>query len=233
MYREVAEWWHLLSPPAEYEVECDYFLPLLLRAGGRTLLELGSGGGNNAFYLKRAFEMTLVDLSPDMIAVSRKINPELEHIEGDMRTVRLGRMFDAVFIHDAIAYMTTEDDLRATLETAAAHLDAGGRLLLAPDVVQEIFAPSTEHGGTDGEGRGMRYLAWTYDPDPADTTIVTDYVYLLREGDGPTRVEYDRHVTGLFPRQTWLDLLAGAGFGDVEVIPDEWERELFAAARLG
>ena len=31
-----------------------------------------------------------------------------------MRNVRLGRTFDAVFVHDAIMYMTTEVDLRAT-----------------------------------------------------------------------------------------------------------------------
>ena len=76
------------------------------------MLELGSGGGNNASHLKRRFQLTLVDRSPEMLAVSRRLNPECEHVEGDMRTVRLGRTFDAVFVHDAIAYITTEDDLR-------------------------------------------------------------------------------------------------------------------------
>lgn len=31
-----------------------------------------------------------------MLAESKKQNPELEHIEGDMRTLRLGRTFDGV-----------------------------------------------------------------------------------------------------------------------------------------
>ena len=72
-----------------------------------TLLELGSGGGNNASHLKHRFECTLTDLSPEMLALSRTLNPECEHIEGDMRTLRLERTFDAVFVHDAIAYITT------------------------------------------------------------------------------------------------------------------------------
>jgi hypothetical protein len=47
--------------------------------------------------------MTLVEPSVGMLAVSRALNPDLEHVQGDMRTVRLGRHFDAVFVHDAIA----------------------------------------------------------------------------------------------------------------------------------
>jgi len=35
-----------------------------------------------------------------MLELSRTINPELEHLVGDMRTIRLGRTFDAVLIHD-------------------------------------------------------------------------------------------------------------------------------------
>jgi len=65
--------------------------------------------------------MTLVDRSPEMLTVSRALNPDCEHIEGDMRTVRLGRVFDAVLIHDPIMYMTTEPDLRSAMATAFAH----------------------------------------------------------------------------------------------------------------
>ena len=87
----------------------------------RTLLELGSGGGNNASHLKTQFDMVLVDPSPGMLAVSRQPNPECEHLEGDMRDVRLSRRFDRVLIHDAICYMTTEADLRSAIEMAFEH----------------------------------------------------------------------------------------------------------------
>jgi hypothetical protein len=36
--------------------------------------------------------------------------------------------------------------------------------------------------------------------------------YLLREGTDEPRVVHDRHVLGLFPRDTWMSLLEGAGF---------------------
>jgi trans-aconitate methyltransferase len=57
-----------------------------------TLLELGSGGGNNASHMNRRFaELVLVDVAPGMLEVSRRLNPECAHVAGDMRTVRLGR----------------------------------------------------------------------------------------------------------------------------------------------
>ena len=146
------------------------------------MLELGSGGGNNAFYLKSKFEMTLVDLSPQMLAVSRTLNPECDHREGDMRTVNLGRTFDAVFVHDAIAYMTSAADLSAAIRTAFRHCRAGGVALFVPDCVRETFVAETKHGGHDGDdGRSLRYLMWVVDPDPTDTTYRTDFAILLRE----------------------------------------------------
>jgi hypothetical protein len=98
------------------------------------------------------------------------------------------------------------------IDTAFLHCLPGGAALFAPDFVRETFRPSTDHGGYDGETRGLRYLEWTWDPDPADSTYVVDYAYLLRTSDGTMRVEHDRHVEGLFKRADWLGLLSEAGF---------------------
>ena len=216
LYHDLSAWWPLLSSPESYAEEAASYQRILLQACKRmpvTLLELGSGGGNNASHLKARFEVVLVDRSPDMLRISRALNPQCEHIEGDMRTVRLGREFDAVFVHDAIVYMTTEADLRQAIETAYLHCKHGGAALFAPDHIRENFRPETDHGGhDDGAGRGLRYLEWTWDPDPGDSTYLVDYAYMLRERDGSVRVEWDRHVEGLFARADWLRLLSEAGF---------------------
>ena len=215
LYGELASWWPLLSAPADYAEEAEFYQRTLLAAcerPARTLLEIGSGGGNNASYLKARFEMVLVDRAPGMLEVSRALNPECEHLEGDMRTLRLDRTFDAVFIHDAICYMTTEADLRRAIETAFVHCRPGGAALFAPDHVRENFRPTTDEGGHDGEERSLRYLEWTWDPDPSDTSYVVDYAYLLREADGSVQVEHDRHLEGLFSRAVWLRLISEAGF---------------------
>jgi SAM-dependent methyltransferase len=118
LYTELADWWPVLSAPGDYAEEAEFYRQAMISAANlniRTVVEFGSGGGNNASHLKEHFEMILVDRSPGMLSVSKKLNPECDHLEGDMRTARLGRQFDAVFIHDAIVYMTTEGDPAALL----------------------------------------------------------------------------------------------------------------------
>jgi len=224
LYNELASWWPLMSPPAEYTEEAGFYLKAMHGAAHspvHSALELGSGGGHNASHMKQHLrEMVLVDVSSEMLAMSRTLNPELEHHQGDMRTVRLNRQFDAVFVHDAICYMATESDLRKTFETSFAHCKPGGIALFAPDYVRENFEPGTDHGGHDDGTRGMRWVEWRWDPDPGDTSYLVEYGYLLREADGSVHVEHDRHVEGLFPRRDWLRWLSEAGF-EPRVVPLE------------
>ena len=234
LYSELAAWWPLLSPPEDYVDEAAFFGKVFANAAlpsSPSLLELGCGGGNNAFHLKKMFaQVTLTDISPHMLAVSRDLNPECEHLEADMRSVRLGRLFDVVFIHDAIDYMTTVHDLEQAISTAFIHCKPGGIALFVPDHVRETFQPSTEHDGGDGNGRALRYLEWSYDPDENDSTYTVEFVYLLREGNGPARVEHEQHLCGLFPRAEWLRLLDEIGF-QPEIIRDEYERDIFLARK--
>ncbi|HMQ63616.1 MAG TPA: hypothetical protein PKE06_23230 [Flavilitoribacter sp.] len=45
-----------------------------------------------------------------------------------------------------------------------------------------------------------------------DTQVETEYVYLIKEADGTVRCIHDRTREGIFPRQTWQELLTNAGF---------------------
>lgn len=214
-YADLARWWPLVSPVEDYAEEASEMLRVLQAAGTHigTLLELGAGGGHNAFYMKRAFTLTLTDLSAAMLDVSRTLNPECEHVVGDMRTLDLERTFDAVFVHDAIEYMTTEVDLVAALATAARHLRPGGVALFVPDALSETFETSTEAFGEDGEmGEGIRVLEWSHDPDPTDTVVHTEYAFVMRERDGRVHSFAETHLTGVFSEATWLRCLDAAGF---------------------
>ena len=226
-YGELAAWWPLISPPHECAEEAAEAAGLLAAASipVREVLELGSGGGHNAVHLRERFSMTLVDLSAEMLTVSRELNPHCDHHQGDMRTVRLGRTFDAVFVHDAVDYMTSEADLRQAIGTAFAHCRPGGLALFVPDQTTETFEAASDHGGGDGpDGRGVRYLEWTWDPDPADSWTATEYAFLLRDADGAVRVVHETHRTGLFSREVWLRLLTEAGF-EPEVVTEQTTEE--------
>jgi SAM-dependent methyltransferase len=233
LYSEFASWFHLLTAPSSYVEEAEFARKTLVEASStpvRTVLELGAGGGNNAYHLKNYFAMTLTDLSPRMLERSRAINPECEHVQGDMRSLRLNRQFDAVFVHDAVCHLTTRDDLLACMLTAYTHCKPGGVTLFMPDFVRERFRSSVHHGGHDGDGRSLRYFEWIFDPDPADTTYTNDFAYMLREGNGPVRVEHDTHVMGLFSRKQWLEWLREARF-EARRMEDPYEREVFVGQR--
>ncbi|GAB4051712.1 class I SAM-dependent methyltransferase [Catellatospora paridis] len=237
-YGELARWWPLISPVDDYAEETAFAAQLLRSASipVREVLELGSGGGHNAVHLREHFTMTLSDLSAEMLDMSRRLNPDCAHHVGDMRTLRLGRAFDAVFLHDAVSYMTTEDDLRQAIATAYAHCRPGGVAVLLPDETAQTYEPGADHGGVDGpDGRGVRFLEWSWDPDPADSWTLTEYAFLLREADGSVRTAHETHRTGVFAREVWRKLLTEAGFTPELVIEqtteDRTPRDCFVAHR--
>lgn len=229
LYDELAEFWSQMSGPEEFKHEAALFASVLkksIRPAPRTLLELGGGSGFVASHLKSRFKMTLVDLSPHMLAISRALNPELEHLEGDIRTLRLRRTFDAVFIHDSIAHMLTQKDLKAAMKTAFVHCRPGGVALFVPDEIRETFRPAADHGGKGN----VRYLQWISDPNPKDTTILVDFGILIRDKHGDARVVHERQMHGLFSRAVWLRLLRSVGFKP-SVVRDKVVRDMFLARR--
>jgi hypothetical protein len=242
MYHEFADWFHLVTAPEDYAEEAEFYFGLAKESFGRaprSWLELGSGGGNNASQYKAWVQgpVVLSDRSEEMLSLSRSINPELEHVQGDMTSVRLGRQFEVVFVHDAASYLTTEEQVHQLAETAHLHCALGGIAILCPDDTAENVSYGTSHGGHDGDGRAIRYLEWSTPGRPGTFEVNVDFVYVFHEEGKPPRVELDRHINGALPRNTWLSALSDAGFAQVwtthlvhsEVEPGQ--HEVFLARR--
>ncbi len=233
LYRELAEYWPLLSPPDDYVQESALLRDLVLQQHQQvrrkpTLLELGVGGGHTLSHIAGEVEATGVDLSPEMLRQCHQLVPSLELIEGDLRYVRLERTFDLVFLHDAADYLLDVHDLDAALETIRVHLAPGGIAAIAPTYVAETFVP--HEFSTDQQSAGdeltISFLSYVHDPNPNDTEFEMIIVYLINRC-GSVQVEEDRHRCGLLPTGTWLDRLRQAHL-DAEVRDDEMWR-LFVA----
>lgn len=232
LYGDLAHLWPLASPPGDYAAEAPNWTRILRRKlgpGRHTLLELGAGGGHLLSHLTAEFQASAVDLSAGMLEHSVRLNPSVDHHLGDMRTVRLGRTFQAVVIHDAVDYLLTEDDLKATFATAAAHLEAGGVLIVTPDHFRETFRDGKVTSETHADGsKAVTFIEFDHDPEPSDTTVESIFIFIVRE-DGRTSLELDRHILGIFPLKTWLDLMGDAGFeverhrGELSTGPEGFE----------
>ena len=178
LYGELVPWYRLLDPADDHLDEAVSYQQAIERAVSprpETLLELGAGAGHNALHLKRRFQCTLTDRSEPMLALSRDLNPECQHLAGDMRTLRLDRTFDAVLVHDAVMYMTTERDLRAAADTAFAHTRPGGAAIVAPDCTRETFREKVALNGATTAPLSSPPPpppGWTWIPTRRETYVV-------------------------------------------------------------
>ena len=225
LYDELAGLWPLVSPPDDCVAEAEHVRDILLRCLGKaddpkrhSFLELGSGAGHTLCHFVDEFDAEAVDLSERMLDRSMALNPMVTHHAADLRTVRLGRCFDAVLAHDSLDYMLTEADLRAAFVTAAEHLQPGGLFVAAVNYTCETF---TEHElahdfHSDGEV-DLTNISYVH-AHPSGNGIELVMLLLVRQA-GELRVEEDRHHCGLFPLATWSRLLDEVGF-DVEQ-PDQ------------
>jgi len=237
LYHDLAWLWPHLSPPDHYVAEAAHLDALLIEhlgPGSHRILELGAGGGHTLVHLdtrgKRGgrHHTVAADLSPQMLTHAAQLIPGLDTHAADMRTMRLGEVFDAVLIHDAVDYLLTENDLKQTFDTARTHLRPGGLLFVAPTYLQETFEDNeVADDGTTVNGDQLTYFTYVHDPDPNDTTFEMILLYLIR--DLKTRkVELieDRHTLGLFPYGTWTTLMEQAGLTVQPLDPTEdaaWE----------
>jgi trans-aconitate methyltransferase len=216
LYTDLAWLWPMWGDAAvEYADYCRHVTGLIGRYAmrpARTLLDLGCGGGKNVLNLKREFQVTGLDLSPNMLAQAKGLNPECTFFEGDMRTCRLDRTFDAVLMDDAISHMNCRSDFVAALRTAYEHLNPGGVLVVTPDVTVETFQQNrTTTSAAARDGLDVVFIENLYDPDPADEQYEATILYLIRD-HGRLRIESDHWTMGIFHLDTWRHVLHETGF---------------------
>jgi SAM-dependent methyltransferase len=237
MYGDLAWAWPIISRKEHYVNEAENFARTIQQHTlfePHTLLHLGCGGGHLDFTLKDHFQVTGIDISEGMLANARRLNSEGTYRVGDMRTVCLEQAFDAVIVADSIDYMLTEDDLRAACTTAFLHLKPGGVFCTYAEVTTESFQQNrTEVFGGTRDGLEITAIGNRYDPDPTDTTYEHTFIYLIRRG-GRLEIETDRHLSGIFPLETWHRLLQAIGFEVLRTqLDDEDQIPMFVCVKPG
>jgi SAM-dependent methyltransferase len=124
--------------------------------GGRTILDLGCGPGKPmaAYLLAQGFDVCGVDSSPTMISLCRENFPDRQWIVADMRTLALGRRFDAVMAWDSFFHLSY-DDQRRMFPIFRNH--AAPRTTL-------LFTSGPRHGEAIGNLRGEPLYHASLDP---------------------------------------------------------------------
>ncbi|MEW6684744.1 MAG: class I SAM-dependent methyltransferase [Candidatus Edwardsbacteria bacterium] len=215
LYSDLAWTWPIISPLEHYIEETEFFSNVIREHSKipvKTLLHLGCGGGHNDYTLKKYFQVTGVDVSPEILKLAKKLNPEVNYICEDMRTVQLGHSFDAVVAIDSIAYILTVEDLRKVFTIAFSHLKPGGIFMFIAEDTKEDFKQNNTTSYTNSQGEiEITFIDNRYDPDETDTTYESTFIYLVRR-KGNLEIHTDRHLCGLFKLDILADLLKEIGF---------------------
>jgi SAM-dependent methyltransferase len=139
---DYADAYDIVYGDKDYAAECDLIERLFQRYGEgpiTSVLDLGCGTGNHSLLLdERGYEVVGVDRSASMLAHARRKAARSDHnhdrreafYQGDIRTVELRRLFDAVLIMFAVlGYQLENADVLSTLKAARRHLRLGGLLM--------------------------------------------------------------------------------------------------------
>jgi ubiquinone/menaquinone biosynthesis C-methylase UbiE len=123
--------------------------------GGASVLDLGCGSAEPIakFFIDTGCRVTGVDAATAMLVLCRERYPTQTWIEGDMRTLDLGRRFDAVIAWDSFFHLTA-DDQRAMFPVFARHAAPGAPLLFtsgpqAGVAMGEIYGHALHHASLD------------------------------------------------------------------------------------
>lgn len=190
--------------PGDYDDEVKEYVDLINKSSSqppKTLLHLGCGAGGHDAVLKKHFQITGMDLSTGMLEKACKVNPEVEYHEGDMRTIRFDRLFDAVIIPDSIDYMATEEDLHKAMHTAALHLKPGGVFLVVAKTKENFQNNNFAYSG-EKDGVHITLLENNYINPFRSNTYEATFVFLIRK-QGELTIHNDHHLLGLFPHEVW------------------------------
>lgn len=147
----------------------------------RSLLDVACGTGAHLVELRQWYVAEGVDASTPMLDVARKRLPGVPLHVTDMRTLDLGRTFDAVTcLFSSIGYITDPSEMRSTVGRFARHVAPGGVLVLdgwlrpgewqdhrrpEPEVARDDDVMVVRLGFSRREGNitklDMHHLVWT------------------------------------------------------------------------
>ena len=198
--------------------------------GAGSILDVACGTGLHlATFAELGFDVEGVDLSASMIEEARGRVPGAVLHQGDMRTFRLARRFDAVVcLFSSIGYMRTPADLATSLATMRDHLVDGGVL-----VVEPWYEPDRWHdGAVFGEGAeagGLAVARVSRSWREGDESVIEMHFAVARSDR--TWAFTEVHRMGLMTTAAQLELYCDVGLVVEHEHPGLTDRGLFVAVK--
>jgi ubiquinone/menaquinone biosynthesis C-methylase UbiE len=174
-FSALAQVYDLIFDEIEYDEWTEFTLETLRGLGctlepGSRVLDLACGTGSSSLpYVQRGFDVTGVDLSPDMLEVARAKLPGVPLFAQGFTELALPDRFDLIScVFDSLNNLTDPSDLELAFSRALAHLQLGAWFVFdmnTPLGVQELWDDDRFEGEVIVEGDSIRFQ-WTHRYDP-------------------------------------------------------------------
>jgi len=225
LYNQLARVYHnLYQNIFDYSTEAALYASHMKTAVCQTVVELGCGSGCLAKHLEAAgFDYTGVDLSIAMLAIARENNPHGRFIQGDMRAIPLGGLFDAVLITGrAFTYMKQNCDALACLRSVHRILRSGGLLAFDNFNAGELFRDFKGEMTYEDTVEGICYRRISRNTPNLATGWTWDWhaEYYQVESGGVKFIAGEESTLRAFTQDELTLLLELNGFKVESVLPD-------------
>jgi SAM-dependent methyltransferase len=220
MFRKSQRYYDAIYSFKDYEGEVGK-LKALIRAQhpeARSLLDVACGTGRHLELLREDFDVSGVDLDPEMIGLAReRLGPEVPLQVGDMVDFDLGRTLDVVVcLFSSIAYTRTEGRLKAAVANLARHAAPDGLVIVEPWFYPEDWTPGHVSANfVDEEDLKVARLSLSA---PLTDPLTMTFYYMVATPGGVESFTED-HVVGMFTHEQYVEAFETAGL-DVEHDPE-------------
>ena len=223
MYGQVARIYDLLYTGTgikDYPAEAEALRALIEETSphARTLLDVACGTGAHLEIMRRWYTLEGVDLSPDMLEVAKSRLPGVPLRVADMRTLDLGKTFDAVTcLFSAIGYMTEPTELQTAIRRMADHVAPGGVLIVDGWVRPDDWNDNYKGGPDVASDDSTTVVRLTLSRRTGPITEM-ELHHLVRDASG---IEYfvEHHRLALVPTADYVKAFEAAGLR-ARVVPD-------------
>jgi ubiquinone/menaquinone biosynthesis C-methylase UbiE len=142
-YTKFANYYDAFYSTKNYEADSERTRKLIEKfksSTGKDMLEVACGTGNYMRYLKRHYNITGLDIDPDMLKIARRKFKDIIFIRADMRVFSLKKRFDVIIcLFSSISHLKTYNGLEKAIRNFVKHLKPGGVVIFEPFINPELY----------------------------------------------------------------------------------------------
>jgi len=222
-YKKLPEFFDAHNISDDTELKNSVLEKLLKKYQVKSVLDLTCGTGSQVLFLaKKGYEVVGSDFSPDLLKIARKKAKEaklnLRFIDGDMRTIKVGKFDVAITMFNAVGHLT-KSGFEKAIKNIGSNLKDGGiyvfdifNLEALSDEVVSNFSMYKHKKVGDTQLHSVQCS--TIDRKNGFLTSF-DHHILQKKAEEPTRIN-NKFALQIYSAKELIEMLAICGFRTIE-----------------